>query len=170
MKLHIGGVEPKEGWKILNIQQGPHIDFVGSCTDLSQFEENSITAIYASHVLEHLSHRNELMNVLANCRKILSPGGKFYISVPDMSVLCRLFLKENISVDQRYELMLMLFGGHKDEYDFHKVGCFEDFLTLYLMNVGFTDIKKVERLGLFDDYSNYMFEGELISLNMIVTK
>ena len=38
MKLHIGGKEIKEGWKILNIQKNKGVDFVGDISDLSQFE------------------------------------------------------------------------------------------------------------------------------------
>ena len=45
MKLHIGGKEPKDGWKILNIQDGPGVDFVGTCSDLSQFEDGSLEII-----------------------------------------------------------------------------------------------------------------------------
>ena len=42
MKLHIGGNEKKEGWKILNIQKKENVDFIGDITDLSQFDDNSI--------------------------------------------------------------------------------------------------------------------------------
>ena len=42
MKLNIGGEEKKEGWKILNIQKKPHVDFIGDISDLGQFEDNSI--------------------------------------------------------------------------------------------------------------------------------
>lgn len=170
MKLHIGGTELKEGWRIMNIQPGPNVDFIGSCTDLSQFRANSISEIYASHVFEHLSHRNELMGVLAGCHNILEPGGQLKISVPDMVKLSQLFNAENITVEQRYELMLMIFGGHEDENDIHKIGCWEELLALYLMNVGFKEPKKVDEFGLFDDYSRQRFAGELISLNMIATK
>ena len=58
MKLHIGGKSKKEGWKILNIQNGENIDFVGDIKDLSQFEDESIEEIYASHVLEHVDQRS----------------------------------------------------------------------------------------------------------------
>ena len=56
MKLHIGGMEKKDGWKIMNIQSGGEagfspnkneIDFIGDITDLSQFDDNSIEEIYA---------------------------------------------------------------------------------------------------------------------------
>ena len=54
MRLHIGGEEIKEGWKILNIQKKPGVDFIGDITDLSQFDDESIEEVYASHVLEHV--------------------------------------------------------------------------------------------------------------------
>ena len=38
MKLHIGGKETKEGWKILNIQKSDNVDYVGDITDLCQFD------------------------------------------------------------------------------------------------------------------------------------
>ena len=54
MKLHIGGKEIKDGWKILNIQKFDGVDYQGDISDLSQFEDNSIDEIYASHVVEHV--------------------------------------------------------------------------------------------------------------------
>ena len=54
MKLNIGGLVVKEGWKILNIQKDEGIDFIGDISDLSRFEDNSIEEIYASHVVEHV--------------------------------------------------------------------------------------------------------------------
>ena len=54
MKLHIGGEQVKEGWKILNIQKKDGVDFIGDISDLSQFDDDSIEEIYASHVFEHV--------------------------------------------------------------------------------------------------------------------
>ena len=58
MKLHIGGKEKKEGWSILNIQKNDSVDFVGDISDLSQFKDNSINEIYASHVFEHVKYKD----------------------------------------------------------------------------------------------------------------
>ena len=57
MKLHIGGTEIKEGWKILNKKEGTGVDFVGDISDLSQFKDKSIEEIYASHVFEHVPQK-----------------------------------------------------------------------------------------------------------------
>ena len=170
MKLNIGGTEAKDGWKILNIQSAPNVDFVGSCIDLSQFQNESFSEVYASHVLEHLSHRNDLQAVVGECHRILEPDCQLKISVPDMVTLCRLFSAENATVASRYDLMLIMFGGQVDEYDFHHVGIWEEFLAHYLNQFGFTSFERVDVFGLFDDFSEYRVAGELISLNMVATK
>ena len=42
LRLHIGGEEPKAGWTILNVQEGPHVDALGDCRDLSARELEEI--------------------------------------------------------------------------------------------------------------------------------
>ena len=77
MKLHIGGEQAHPDWKILNVQAGPDVDYLGNCTDLSQFADASIEAIYAAHVFEHLDYQTELQQTLAECHRVLAGGGEF---------------------------------------------------------------------------------------------
>ena len=170
MKLHIGGQEAKEGWSILNIQPGPNVDFVGSAHDLSMLADGSVETIYASHVFEHLGYRDELPAAIGECRRALQPGGQLMISVPNLLVLCQLFLADGLNIDQRYQLMRMMFGGQVDPYDFHKVGLTEEFLTVFLNRAGFHRLERVQEFGLFDDASKLRLGGHLISVNMIATK
>jgi predicted SAM-dependent methyltransferase len=74
MKLHIGDEQPHPDWKILNIQDGPNAGFIGDCNNLSQFADDSIEAIYASHVFEHLDHKSQLGHILSECWRVLEPG------------------------------------------------------------------------------------------------
>jgi predicted SAM-dependent methyltransferase len=60
IKLHIGGWEQREGWKILDTIPGPIVDYVGNCTDLTFLDDHSCCEVYASHVLEHLAYDGEL--------------------------------------------------------------------------------------------------------------
>ena len=95
-RLHIGGREPRPGWNILNIQPGPNVDYVGSCTSLEQFADNSIDEVYASHVLEHLGFREELPKALREIWRVLKPGGVLKISVPDFERLCTMFVNPQV--------------------------------------------------------------------------
>ena len=95
LKLNIGGTGRLEGWKNLNIQPGPDIDFTGDCKDLGQFSDGSVAEVYASHILEHLSYVNELVAVLREMHRVLKTGGILRISVPDFEVLCKNISKNN---------------------------------------------------------------------------
>ena len=90
MKLHIGGKSKKEGWKILNIQKTEDVDFEGDIRDLSQFKDESVEEIYASHVIEHVDQKN-INETLKGIYRVLKKNGKFYISVPDLDTLCHFF-------------------------------------------------------------------------------
>ena len=93
MKLNIGARVRAEGWHTLDIVPGPEVDFVGDCRDLEQFAENSVDTIYASHVLEHVRYADELAPTLKRWHAVLKPGGNVMISVPDLRMLCQLFLR-----------------------------------------------------------------------------
>ncbi len=169
IKLHIGGIQAKEGWKILNTLPGPHVDILGSCTDLSIFADESVDEIYASHVLEHLDFRN-LGLTLREIGRVTKPGGLLKVSVPDLTVLCRLYNEYPDGSDQQLSVMNMIYGGHVDEYDVHHFGFNFSMLGSILGQVGFTRLTRVTHLGEFDDTSNYSFNGVPISLNCIAVK
>lgn len=170
-KLHIGGEMRTPGWEVLNIIPGEHVDHLCDASDLSIFGENTFSEIYASHIVEHLDYIEELNQSLVDWNRVLIPGGKLYISVPDLDILSHLFLKkEEFNMEERFQIMRMIFGGHTDDYDYHVVGLNEEFLSFYLSEAGFVKLQKVERFGIFNDTSNMDIKGNLISLNMIAEK
>ena len=170
-RLHIGGKVRSDGWEILNVLPGPYVDHVCNANNLPQFEDNTFTEIYASHILEHLDYTGELTNTLKEWNRILTPGGKVYISVPNLDVLAELLLPGNkLTIDERFFVMRMIFGGHMDKYDYHMVGLNQEFLTNFLRNSGYVNINKVKNFDLFDDTSSMIFKEVPISLNMIAEK
>lgn len=170
LKLHIGGRVPKEGWKILDIQAGPNVDFVGSCVDLSQFGSESVDTVYASHVLEHLGYQSELPSALKELHRILKADGELMISVPDLQRLCKIFLHPELDGKTRFYVMRVMFGGQVDDHDFHKVGLTQEILAAYLKQAGFSKMQQVKQFDLFTDSSTNTVAGVPISLNVIVTK
>jgi len=170
-KLHIGGTQRADGWEILNTTPGQHVDHVCNANELSQFDDGTFSEIYASHVVEHLDYKNELTSTLKEWWRIMAPGGKIYISVPDLDILAELILsKDKLTLDERFFVMMMLFGGHKDKYDYHVVGLNEEFLTDFLKVAGYVNILKVDEFGIFNDTSKMKFKGVAISLNLTAEK
>lgn len=170
-KLHIGGQQRADGWEVLNANPAPYVDHICNAIDLSRFADGTFSEVYASHVVEHFDYKNELTATLKEWWRVMEPGGKIYISVPDLDVLANLILKKDkYTVDERFFVMRMIFGGHDDKYDYHVVGLNEEFLTIFLKTAGYKNIKRVAEFGLFNDISNSKFKGVAISLNIIAEK
>ena len=169
MKLHIGGEQVKEGWKILNIQKKDGVDYVGDISDLSQFKDNSIEEIYASHVFEHVKKR-KIKDTLIGIHRVINENGKFYVSVPDLKLLCKIFIDPKAPTKVKVHALQMMYGGQVDDYDFHYFGWNFEFLNSYLMGANFSKVERVNSFGLFEDTSNYKPYGFPISLNVIAYK
>lgn len=170
LRLHIGGTEAKEGWKILNIEPGPHVDFVGNCRSLPQFGDDSVERIYASHVYEHLGHATELDAALKEALRVLVPGGLMQISVPDLALAAQVILAPKSTWRDHFYITGMIFGLQDSAHDFHKVGLTRKLLSAYLRHAGFTEIRRVETFGIFDDWSSREVYGRKVSLNMEANK
>ena len=170
-KLHIGGRETRAGWEILDVNPGAHVDHVGNAIDLSRFADGSFDEIYASHVLEHFDYRDALFQALNEWRRVLAPGGVLRLSVPDVDVLAHLLLQRHrLDINQRFQVMRMIFGGHVDAHDYHLVGLNQDFLSAFLAQTGYVDVQRVALHGLFADTSEMVVAGTPISLNLNACK
>jgi predicted SAM-dependent methyltransferase len=170
IKLHIGGQEKREGWAILDALPGPDVDYVGNCNDLSFLDDNSCSEVYASHVLEHLGYNGELQNTLKGIHRVLKPGGRLRASVPDLDVLCRIFVHPSLDEAGRFHIMRMMFGGRTTEFDVHYAGLNFEILGRFLHEAGFRDIRRLAAFGLFEDASIIKFGDTPISLNIVARK
>lgn len=170
LRLHVGGQMVREGWKILNIQPGPGVDFVGNVIDLSPFADGSVDELYASHVYEHLSYMDELPRALREAHRVLRRGGILRMGVPDLEVLCRLMVTPSLTLEEKRDLLRMIYGGQTDAFDFHKAGFFYDHLAAMLKWTGFSGVKRVREFGLFADTTLKKFKGVPVSLNVEAVK
>lgn len=94
------------------------------------------------------------------------PGGVLLVSVPDLTVLGRLFA-ETRGLKTQFKLMRVVFGGHIDTNDFHKSGFSLQILIALLHNAGFCAINRVRSFGLFNDSSELEIAGTPVSLNLV---
>lgn len=67
-----------------NAERFPTLARYGDIVKGLPFAPGSVDCVYASHVLEHLSHR-DCLTALRNTRRMLKPGGVFRLIVPDLS-------------------------------------------------------------------------------------
>lgn len=170
-KLHIGGKMRAPGWEILDALPGPHVTHVCNANDLSRFSDNTFAEIYASHVVEHLDYKDELSATLVEWWRALTPGGRLYVSVPDLDVLSGMILDKNrLTVEERFFVMRMIFGGHVDRYDYHVTGLNEEFLRVFLQQAGYINFTRVDNFGLFKDTSSMVYKDVPISLNLTASK
>jgi predicted SAM-dependent methyltransferase len=170
-RLHVGGLVRREGCEVISPMPGEHVDHVGNANNLSRFRDGTFAEIYASHVVEHFDYRDELQLALQEWFRVLQPGGRLLISVPDLDVLAALLLqKDALSLNERFEVLRMIFGGHIDAYDYHMVGLNEAFLDYFLVAAGFVNSRRVASFDLFEDTSSLLFRDVPISLNLIAEK
>ena len=170
-RLHVGGRTRTTGWEVMDAIAAPHVDHVGDARDLRRFADGTFEEIYASHVLEHFDYATELPAALQEWRRVLVDRGRLYVSVPDLDILAQLLLlKDQATMQERYEVMRMMFGGQRHEFDYHYVGLNEEFLAEFLRQAGFVRFRRVPALGIFEDMSGFRFGGVPISLNAIAEK
>jgi predicted SAM-dependent methyltransferase len=169
LKLLIGSRTRYPGWKTLDLVGGPQVDYVGDCETLEQFDTGSIEELYASHVLEHVPYAH-LPATLKEWHRVLMPGGKIMVAVPDMNILAQLFVKPDVIGGDKVFVMRMMFGGQLDDTDFHCIGFDLEILGVHLHMAGFEDIRRVSSFGLFQDTSIQEFYGIPISLNVEARK
>jgi GT2 family glycosyltransferase/predicted SAM-dependent methyltransferase/tetratricopeptide (TPR) repeat protein len=169
-RLHIGGKQSKPGWEIFNAVPAENVTHLGDARDLSRFEDNTFSELYASNLLEHFDYLHDLMGVLKEWLRVLKPAGRIYLSVPDLAALSRLFLDKQLDASMRFQVMRAILGGHTDQHDYHLAAFDYDILYKYLVTAGFVAISRAEPFELFEDTSNYVMYGHTISLNVTAEK
>jgi predicted SAM-dependent methyltransferase len=82
MRLEIGAGYKKgtNGWITLDMNKT--CDLYWDLRDGIPFPDNSIEAIYSSHLFEHLTYQ-QILGLLKESKRVLKPGGTFSICVPN---------------------------------------------------------------------------------------
>lgn len=123
-RLELGsGFHPTPGFTHLDINpDAPDVDIVGSAWPLN-LPDDSVGEIRAVDVLEHLSYW-DTAEILADWFRVLRPGGKIYIQVPDAQTIMEWYVNRPAELLHRLPANLpqtpmagaawRLLGGHHD--------------------------------------------------------
>lgn len=188
LKLHLGCREKKiHGYINVDIRAEVNPDVVDDALTLSKFKDNSVSVIYACHMLEHVP-RKDYFKTLKRWYKVLKPGGILRVSVPDLEALSQYLVYNFGNADVVIQTQNLIFGAQQHAYDVHYQGFTEDSLGNDLFAVGFNNIHRYDwRMTehfYIDDYSQCylpqisyktrrpdgIIDGTLVSLNIEATK
>lgn len=85
IRLEIGsGPRGLEGWTSLDLNVGADIQH--DLTTPLPFPDATVDEIYSSHVLEHFTYPGPLLHVVHECHRVLKPGARIRVAVPDARV------------------------------------------------------------------------------------
>lgn len=110
------------------------------------FEPDSVDFIFCSHVLEHF-FREDAARLVREMLRVLKPGGRVRICVPDLAHAVRLYQQ-----GAQREALQMFFTGERGRFDQHRYMYDYQLLAALLEEQGFGDIRNCGfREGLVPD-------------------
>ncbi|GBU25056.1 glycosyl transferase [Fibrobacteria bacterium R8-3-H12] len=145
--LEVGAGEKKgdNGWTTLDINN--KCDIYWDLRDGIPFPKDSVSKIYSSHFLEHLTFR-ECQIFLQECLRVLVPNGIFSICVPNARIYIEAYIKNEKLDDSKFYIsgfnnttkidyvnyMAYMDGHHKYMFDEENILCI-------LAKAGFREVK-----------------------------
>jgi predicted SAM-dependent methyltransferase len=172
LRLNLGsGSRALEGFTNVDaLADAPGVDVVADLSERLPFADGEADLIYAAHVLEHFP-TDVVPGLLADWRRVLHDGGVLLVAVPDLDVIAKTLVdgRPGWFTPPHSPWLGAIYGGQKDEYDFHKTGFTGPWLASLLTDAGFGAVERVERFrevsAADTSYSPVPF-GVNLSLNM----
>lgn len=164
LRLHLGcGGHEIDGWVNIDIVAAPvRMDMRWGLP----FDEGSVEAVYLANVLEHFRYPDEAGALLAEARRVLRPGGRIRIVVPDIERCIEAYVRDDRAFFEerkrwwpwaracqtRLDHFLAYAGAGAPGYDYigHKYGYDYETLSHLLTTAGFSTIRRSEYMGSAD--------------------
>jgi hypothetical protein len=198
MKLHLGcGKRFIPGWVHVDQSYFEHVDFVSPVDDLFFVKDNSVSEIYASHVLEYFDLEQTGI-CLRNWYQKLEKGGTLRIAVPNFPSLIEiynhpdgglfrmvgpLFGKWELNIPvQENDRVFSFKPTTRSEIRYHKFAWDFSALSQLLYDVGFGQVEHYDPFAWceqisqdYDDHSLAVFppgeqDGILVSLCVLARR
>jgi len=139
VKLDICGGEAPYGHGFVNvdIRKLSSVDLVADAR-LLPIRTGTIDEIFSCATVEHFN-LNDARRVLAEMHRVLRPGGKLVIGIPDLEAICRAYANG----DMDFHLVNQyLYGAQSNPYDLHRSAFNFAKLKEFLEAVGFVNIQR----------------------------
>lgn len=161
-KLHVGaGGSHIAGWVNIDVPPAELSLNIGRGVPLP---DGCVSHVYASHLLEHLYYPGEARRFLTECKRLLQPGGRIRLIVPDIGACIRAYAEADAAFfEQRrrqwegwpagrtmLEDFLAYAGAFPDPaafFETHKYGYDFETLAALLNNVGFEQVRRCRFQG-----------------------
>lgn len=144
----------------LDINELNRPDVIGSMTDMSRVDSESIDAIFSSHNIEHL-YIHEVSIALSEFKRVLNQDGFCVITCPDIQTVCELVAQDKLTETAYISPAgpispLDILYGHSNSikagntYMAHRCGFTQKSLSNALKQSGFSSIATMRRPKSFD--------------------
>ncbi len=163
-KEQAGPVFSGDDWHELRLDIDPSVqpDIIGTMTDMSAVDDESVDAVFSSHNIEHL-YPHEVGLALAEFKRVINRNGFVVITCPDLQSVCRLVADDKLTdtaymspagpiapLDILYGLRSALAAGNL--YMAHRVGFTLKVLMSTLTASGFQRVAGIQRPQYLDLY------------------
>jgi predicted SAM-dependent methyltransferase len=115
--------------------------------DLSKtlpFKDESAHECYLCHVLEHFA-TNQVPKTLKELSRIMKPGAILRVCVPDLDIIFKTYVNKIEWFSPPHNPWLgLIYGGQKDEFDFHRTGFNYRWIEYLLEEAGFANIERYD--------------------------
>ncbi len=147
-------------WEHVRVDIDPDVkpDVVDDIRTLKNFENASADGVYSSHNLEHL-HFNDVHVALKTFYRVLKPGGRVFITMPDLALACQ-FIASGDPFTILYHSPAgpitpidVVFGyrpwTYNNPHQQHRCGFTKDVLEQLLFDCGFCNIQVIREKNTF---------------------
>lgn len=139
VRLHVGcGDIDAPGFVNVDARAYPHVHIVTrQLFDLWSVPPGVASLVYMCHVLEHVPY-GEVVGVLREMRRVLSPGGTLRLSVPDFDLIVVIYRQRGNDAEA---ILGPLMGGQDYPFNFHYTVFNSDSLSRALASAGLESIR-----------------------------
>jgi hypothetical protein len=145
-RVNVGcGFDKRPGYLNVDLQAFHAPDVVADVRSIPQLPSGYYEEVIAQDVLEHLT-RADGPTALAEWRRLLAPGGRIWLRIPDLRSLLR-WIEESDDEERHRQVVHFTYGTQAYDGDYHLAGFTDVLVAVELERAGFDRITAELRDG-----------------------